>query len=262
MRRYNDLAGKRFGRLEVISNVKKPNDPKTYWLCKCDCGKEKVIGAQNLKLGKAVSCGCYGLECLRKYTTTHGNSTHPLYKTWYQIMKRCYDKNHKDYKYYGERGITACDSWKDNAKNFFNDMGDKPENTTLDRIDNNKGYSKENCRWVSSGIQGSNKRNNKNFIINGKKIHLSEISRVYGIKETTLSNRLKAGANINEAIKNPVREINKTLTYKGITKKLGEWAKEINVSRKTIQNRLDAGWDMDDVINKKSRSANPRRPEN
>lgn len=99
------------------------------------------------------------LELDHKEPEQHGLSKHPLYRTWIEMIKRCTNENLKEYKYYGGRGITVCDRWSESFVNFLEDMGDKPtKKHSLDRIDNDKGYYKENCRWITQNYQNLNKR--------------------------------------------------------------------------------------------------------
>ena len=129
-----------------------------YGLYKCDCGVIFKTITSQVKRGKTVSCGCYRKAQVKKANSTHGLSVHPLYQTWSGIVKRCTKPSSKDYKNYGARGITVTDRWLD-VSNFIEDMYPTyKEGLTIDRIDNDKGYSKENCRWATSQTQGSNTR--------------------------------------------------------------------------------------------------------
>lgn len=125
-----------------------------YGLYKCHCGTEFKCVEQSVKSGKTTSCGCYQ----KQIVTTHGLTKHRLCKTWDGMMQRCHNPNNTKYKDYGGRGIKVCERWKD-IKNFIDDMFPAfQEGLSLDRIDNNLGYSKENCRWATREIQGRNTR--------------------------------------------------------------------------------------------------------
>lgn len=122
---------------------------KKLWRCKCICGKETVVIASEVRSGHTKSCGCL------KGFTTHGLSKTREYQSWADMKTRCTNKNHKSYPYYGGRGITFQDSWKDFI-NFYQDMGSCPPSFTIERIDNNLGYTKDNCIWASRADQNRN----------------------------------------------------------------------------------------------------------
>lgn len=153
-----DLIGKRFGRLTVISVFKKKTGEvfRRYCHCKCDCGKECDPRIDCLVSNKEKSCGCLNIE----RSKTHGYSKHKLYKSFYRIIKRCTDKTNKDYKYYGARGIKLCDEWRYNPRAFVEyclENGWK-EDLTIDRIDVNGNYEPSNIRFVNLHIQCANQR--------------------------------------------------------------------------------------------------------
>lgn len=157
--------GNKYGRLTVLSYNGSNNDKKAIWECRCDCGNKIIVSGKNLRAGNTVSCGCYKQES----RTIHGKYNHPCYKTWIDMMKRCYNKNSKHYKDYGGRGIEVCENWK-RANEFLKDMLIDYEthkslhNTTqLDRINNNKGYCKDNCRWVTAMENANNTRRIREF---------------------------------------------------------------------------------------------------
>ncbi len=129
----------------------------------------------------------------------HGMSGTPSFKSWRAMISRCYQKTNKHYKDYGERGITVCDKWLD-FQGFYDDMGDRPNNMSLDRIDNNLGYSKENCRWADNIQQARNKRNNKLIEFNGQVKSVPEWAEIYKISLGALHRRLYSGMPIEKAL--------------------------------------------------------------
>lgn len=149
-----NLIGRRFSRLKVMSEAKRPTNYKTrskYWLCLCDCGKTKITSSTSLKNSYAKSCGCLNKEKWLKRITSHGCANDKnLYMIWHNMMKRCYDKKVKSYRWYGEKGIKVCKRWH-KVKNFFNDMAPRPSNMkrpSLDRVNTKSDYKPSNCRWL------------------------------------------------------------------------------------------------------------------
>ena len=133
-----------------------------YWWCECICGTIKSINERSLKRGASKSCGCLHKEIL----TTHGQSYNKIYKQYINMIQRCTNPYHKDYQWYGGNNITVCDTWLSGFEEFYKDMGDRPfQNATIERIDNNKGYSPDNCRWATIQEQRYNTSAN---IINSK----------------------------------------------------------------------------------------------
>lgn len=148
-----DIAGKRYGRLLVVSRE------EGKWVCKCDCGNTTRVTGPNIRSGRQLSCGCLNQE----NRTHHGSSTRfertPEYHSWRAMKSRCYRVNDVEYENYGGRGITVCDRWKDSFEKFLEDMGHKPSpKHTIDRIDGAKGYSPDNCRWSDGSNQIRNQR--------------------------------------------------------------------------------------------------------
>lgn len=158
------LNGKRFGRLTVISfnswkELSKDQKVST-WNCVCDCGNEVTTRRSYLK--ESSSCGCWRSEKLSEIQTKHGMYGTPTHKSWQKMKERCYLESYKEKEYYQDRNIEVCDRWMNSFENFFEDMGERPENTSLDRIDPNKGYTPDNCRWADATIQCYNRRKNSN----------------------------------------------------------------------------------------------------
>lgn len=236
-----NIAGQKFGRLTAI---KRDFNSKKYskWVFKCDCGKVLSAGKQGVVTGAQLSCGCYVREQKAKQNRTHGLSKHPLYRTWNGMVQRCAFEHSKDYPYYGGRGVTVCERWLD-VSNFIEDMGEKPENSTLDRIDNTKGYSPDNCRWATPLAQGNNKRNNREIKVGGMKFNtLAAAARYFDMPESTLRNRLfKESA--DSAVARPVAsKLVRHDVGDGRKLTLEEIAKEAGVRAEQVSQRIKNGW--------------------
>lgn len=148
----NDLTGKTFSDWTVLSLDKNNEKEGAYWLCVCTCGEFRCVLGQNLVSKKTLSCGHTPVAL------THGMSGTKIYNVWAAMKERCSNPNHQNYMHYGGRGICVDESWG-NFDNFYRDMGETHrEDLVLDRIDNNKGYSKENCRWTTYSISVFNTR--------------------------------------------------------------------------------------------------------
>lgn len=153
-----------------------------------------------------------------KEITTHNNR---VYNIWYNMKRRCYNKNSKDYKNYGAKGINVCAEWLNDFLSFYNwalSNGYK-ETLTLDRIDNYGNYCPENCRWVTMKQQHRNYSQNRNYTINGEKKCLTEWCEIYNINYTTVICRLQKGMSINEALQKPVDKNKIPIRYRKDEKK-------------------------------------------
>lgn len=192
----SELTGKRFGNITVISRAENTKGGKTQWLCRCDCGKEWVVQAGNLK--KIKMCR----ECSYKnpYVKHRGYGTR-LYNIYMGMKNRCENKKNYSYSYYGERGIVVCEEWQDFNKfqEWANDNG-YDDKKTIERIDVNGNYCPANCDWVDIKTQSRNKRNSLRFEIDGKIQDLAEIAEKYNVNYFTLYSRVKRGIDIQTAV--------------------------------------------------------------
>lgn len=166
-KRFKDLSGLKNGRLTVLRFYGKGAHSHNLWLCRCECGAEKIVSTGDLK--KTHSCGCLARELTIKRNTTHGNSKHHLYRTWHHMCDRCGNPNNAAYKNYGGRGITVCSEWRENFAAFYewSMTHDYKDGLTIDRIDVNGNYEPSNCRYVGTVIQSNNRRNNIFITYNG-----------------------------------------------------------------------------------------------
>lgn len=156
-----DEIGKRYGRLTVLNMAARGNSNELRWNVVCDCGKTLIVSASNLITGHTKSCGCWRKEFKKK----HGHNSRETgksntYQSWQAMIQRCNNPNNKYYKYYGGRGITVDLSWigVEGFANFLEDMGKCLEGMTLERIDNDSGYTRKNCKWATRAEQVRNQR--------------------------------------------------------------------------------------------------------
>lgn len=169
-----NLVGEKFGRLTLLSRTWSSLRNRSLWKCKCDCGNICEVILCNITSGHTKSCGCLQKEKVTK----HGMHNTPTYETWESMKQRCLNKNSIGYKYYGGRGITICEHWILSFENFLKDMGKKPKKMTIERINNDKGYFKENCKWVTKQEQDTNKRSNVYVQYDGKRMCVAEFWRL------------------------------------------------------------------------------------
>lgn len=190
-----DLTGQRFGMLTVLSRATNSSSGVSRWLCKCDCGNEKIVNIHILKHKTRVpSCGCYGKKKNDERSTKHGLTGTHLWRVWQGMKQRCYNPQNVRYDRYGGRGIYVCDRWKDNFENFYSDMGASYQpGLQLDRIDNDGPYSPENCHWVTVKENSRNRGNNVVVESLYGEMTIPELAETSGVNEGTLRSRLRLG---------------------------------------------------------------------
>jgi len=195
-----DLAGKRFGRLAGIEDVGKTKKGERIWRCRCDCGEETEVRTDHLKSGHTRSCGCLKVEVATDNATTHGGHGTPEYNSWCSMKGRTMNPSNPAYDRYGGRGITVSKSWL-SFEGFFADMGERPTlEYSLDRIDNDGSYCKENCRWATRCEQGHNKSNNALLTYAGQTKSIAEWAEGLAMKYSTLWHRLHRGWSVERAL--------------------------------------------------------------
>lgn len=201
--KINFYTGKSFNDLTILNfeNSKLCGKSKVCIVkCICKCGKIYIGPLKKLKSGEIKSCGC-------KIGKTHGLSKEngketAEYRTWRRIKNRCYNKNCPNYKEYGKRGIKVCEEWKNSFETFLKDMGKRPKgNYSIERINVNDNYCKENCKWIPMSDQGKNTRRNIIIEYSGQTKCLSEWSKQLGFVYNTVKKRIKKGIPFEEAIK-------------------------------------------------------------
>lgn len=187
-----DLVGMKFGRLTVIRKASDGSVSRAKWLCRCDCGKEKSVLGSNLRHGRTLSCGCFRSETAIAQQTKHGRSDTRLYGIWTNMKTRCYNSKSKAFKDYGARGITICAEWKNDFQAFYDwaMANGYADSLTIDRIENDKGYSPENCRWATAKEQSNNKRSNHQIVCDGEAHTISEWADITGIQYHTIKQRV------------------------------------------------------------------------
>lgn len=204
-----DYTGATFGRLTVIRRSgfqTLPCRQKQHLVeCACACGVVLKVRLASLKNGNTTSCGCRQKEVNIARSTKHGRRHTPEYNVWASMLQR--GKGNSNPAEYAERGITVCDRWATSFSNFLSDMGSRPEGHTIDRVDNNKSYSPENCRWATMKDQALNTRRTLRVKFNGELRVLQHLSEEHKINHRVVYDRLRLGWSVEKALTTPVMKM-------------------------------------------------------
>lgn len=225
-----DLTGQKFERLTVLHRApNRKNSTSARWVCQCICGTISLVDAGDLRRpeGGVKSCGCLQREIAKETraaaSTKHGMAFSPEYRIWAGIKRRCLDPNMANYAYYGGRGITICDEWKDSFEQFYEDMGPRPSpKHSIEREKNELGYFKENCFWATLTEQARNRRNNHMITINEETRCLAEWLEIYHLCASTFHRRRKQGMSEEHAITTPSRLVTFRLRQAKMTSEHGQ----------------------------------------
>lgn len=192
------MLGKKFGQLKVLSLSHKDTKGRYFYKCFCDCGKQTIVRGSSLRSQNTKSCGCVKRGGRKP---THGMSNNPMYLRWKTMLSRCHNPKSTSYKDYGKRGVVVCKQWH-TFENFLKDMGNPPySGAELNRVDNNKGYSPENCCWATDKTQSRNRRNTRWIKYRGKTMSLAEWTDALGLSYKVIWLRMKRGKSFSQAIK-------------------------------------------------------------
>lgn len=213
MPKFIDRTGMIYGRLTVLRKGDYRKSCHCYaWWCRCECGTVKQVLGTALVLGNSTSCGCYRKEftSISKWKHGHCINRQPSkeWNAWNNMKTRCYYTGFIEYHRYGGRGIRVCDRWLNSFANFFEDMGNSPSRAhSVERLNNDKNYSKSNCIWGTREIQMNNMSTNRVLEHKGRKQTMTQWAREVGMEPGTLWARLNSGWSTQKAITQPLRNI-------------------------------------------------------
>lgn len=208
MSNIKNEIGNRYGRLTVLRKAGVAKDRHVLWECHCACGGVTTTKGRYLRNGDTRSCGCLDRETSRvsgRQNRTHGKARSSTYRSWRSMWARTTNPNAPDYERYGGRGIKVCERWK-TFENFYLDMGDRPHDHSLDRMDNDGDYTPNNCKWSSRTEQQRNRRGNVTVTLDGESMCLAEACEKRGMPYRLVSQRVSAGWSLEKALTQPPRK--------------------------------------------------------
>lgn len=162
----------------------------SYWLFNCKCGNTPIIRIYSYKRGDSKSCGCLRDEISTKHGYRRKGKLNPTYSTWKAMKTRCNNPKYFDSHLYSKKGVKVCDRWVNSFENFLEDMGDKPKEMSLDRINNNGDYEPSNCRWATHSMQSNNRECVRKIFFNNQEKTVLEWSKEINVKRSTLYRRI------------------------------------------------------------------------
>lgn len=193
-------SGKTFGDWTVLNFHSRAKHGQAIWLCRCSCGNEKAVIMASMQKGRSTSCGCKAIKKRVEKQTKHGMAGTPVYKSWHQMHQRCNGKHGHDY--YPRNGIAVCERWHI-FENFYADMGERPNGTTLDRINGNMGYSPDNCRWATPEQQANNRKTNRWHLVKNELMTPAQAAKKYNMHISGVRHRLRKGWTLENAVMTP-----------------------------------------------------------
>jgi hypothetical protein len=260
---FRDLSGLWFGRWKVIAPAYKSRR-QWFWYVQCQCEAKslKAVPTGKLNFGHSRSCGCLKRDLTILRNQTHGQSRCREYRIWAGMKVRCNNPKDKYYRLYGGRGIKVCERWNTPGgfTYFLLDMGPTPTKTSsLDRIDNDKGYSKDNCRWIEGRKQSANRRCNRKWTFRGVTKTISLWAEQYNVPQKILYKRLvKSKWKFTKAVSTPVANRTVLVVYGGGTYKPSELTHVAGVSSTRITQRIYNGWRHEEAVETPTRSRQNR----
>ena len=252
-----DLSGQKFGKLTAIKIAHKAKS-QVYWQCKCECGNVKITITSNLRNGTVVCCGCIKAS-LRKKPVIFTENHRGAFNSWNNIRQRCYVPTNQAFDRYGGRGIVMAPEWRDSFEQFFNDLGPRPQGTSIERIDNNKGYFPGNCRWATYREQARNKRNTRIVYIENEGMTRGEASERFSIGSGTIAWRDSNGRKGAALIAPPQRQPQQ-ITVNGESYSIKDLAIKTGIAHHTLATRINRGWSVDRALTEAVHVKNHAQP--
>jgi hypothetical protein len=258
------LVGQRFGRLTVvIPHLKVEGEPKPMVIVRCDCGSPlKEVRKGHVANGAIASCGC------NRGFHTHGGTNTPEYRVWKAMRQRCHSPNSRMFRFYGAKGVTVCDRWRNSFQNFIDDMGERPSpQHSIERVDVELGYCPENCTWATREEQDRNRRDNVFVVYEGQRMVLTDAAEASGIPFNTLRARLERNWPPEQLFSasgthHRMPPGTKFVVYQGAQMTVKEAAAASGVNAATLNGRIRKGWPEDQLFSPAVKGLRPgRRPQ-
>lgn len=243
-------VGEKYGFLTILSEPGKNRFGQTLVLCLCDCGAIALPIKSSIKTGRTISCGCYRVS--GKGRVTHGHRRKGRYSSaytrWCNMKARCLNPRAVEYPQYGGRGIRVCERWL-SFENFLADMGEPPENMSLDRIDNDGDYCPANCRWADNRTQMTNRSDNHFIDWQGERLTIVEWEERFEMPKGRLRRRIHLGMPVERAMQpttmRPGLKGKRLITWRGETLSVGEWERRLGMPKNRLRQRLYVGWPLE-----------------